>query len=122
MVSSGSESFKEGDEVIVIGYDLGMNTSGGFGQYIRVPANWIVACPESLSVRDSMVLGTAGFTAALCVEKLLDNGLSADDGEVLVTGATGGVGIIAVALLDRLGFNVAASTGKTDVALSLIHI
>ena len=93
-----------------------MNTSGGFGQYIRVPANWIVACPKGLSVRESMVLGTAGFTAALCVEKLLDNGLSADDGEVLVTGASGGVGIIAVALLAKLGFNVAASTGKADLA------
>ena len=116
VVISGNESFKEGDEVIVIGYDLGMNTSGGFGQYIRVPANWIVACPKGLSVRESMVLGTAGFTAALCVEKLLDNGLSADDGEVLVTGATGGVGIIAVALLAKLGFNVAASTGKADLA------
>jgi len=116
VVSSDVESFKEGDEVIVIGYDLGMNTSGGFGQYIRVPASWIVASPEGLSVRDSMVLGTAGFTAALCVEKLLDNGLGADDGEVLVTGATGGVGIIAVALLAKLGFNVVASTGKADAA------
>ena len=84
VVSSDVESFKEGDEVIVIGYDLGMNTSGGFGQYIRVPASWIVASPEGLSVRDSMVLGTAGFTAALCVEKLLENGLGTDDGEVLV--------------------------------------
>lgn len=114
VVSSNVEDFQTGDEVIVIGYDLGMNTPGGFGQYIRVPATWVVACPDGLSLRDSMVLGTAGFTAALCVEKLLTNGLSTSDGEVLVTGATGGVGIVAVALLAKLGFEVIASTGKAE--------
>ena len=75
VVSSSDSAFSEGDEVIVIGYDLGMNTAGGFGQYIRVPANWVVPCPAGLSLKQSMVLGTAGFTAALCVEKLLANGL-----------------------------------------------
>ncbi|NKB31661.1 MAG: acryloyl-CoA reductase [Pseudomonadales bacterium] len=117
--SSSSSEFSAGDEVIVIGYDLGMNTPGGFGQYIQVPANWVVACPEGLILRDSMVLGTAGFTAALCVEKLLANGLAVEDGEVLVTGATGGVGIIAVALLAKLGFDVVASTGKAEAAVFL---
>lgn len=112
VVTSTTESLQQGDEVIVIGYDLGMNTSGGFGQYIRVPAAWVVKRPQGLGLRESMVIGTAGFTAALCVEKLLRNGLTPQSGPVLVTGATGGVGIIAVALLHKLGFTVCASTGK----------
>ncbi len=114
VAESGSDKFKKGDEVIVIGYDLGMNTAGGFGQFIRVPTNWVVPLPDGLSLRQSMVLGTAGFTAALCVEKLLANGLDKDNGQVLVTGATGGVGVIAVALLAKLGFEVIASTGKAE--------
>ena len=114
VIESETDEFKNGDEVIVIGYDLGMNTAGGFGQFIRVPAAWVVPLPKGLSLRDSMVLGTAGFTAALCVEKLLENGLSSSNGQVLVTGATGGVGIVAVSLLAKLGFEVIASTGKED--------
>lgn len=114
VVSSVSDDFKQGDEVIVIGYDLGMNTAGGFGQFIRVPAGWVVACPAGLSLRESMIIGTAGFTAALCIEKLIVNGVAPDRGKVLVTGATGGVGIIAVALLARLGYEVVASTGKSS--------
>ena len=110
--SSADKSFKAGDSVIVTGYDLGMNTAGGFGQYIRVPAQWVVKCPQSLDARESMIIGTAGFTAALCIEKLLNNGLKPDSGPVLVTGATGGVGMFAVALLHKLGFKVVASTGK----------
>ncbi|MFT6431005.1 MAG: alcohol dehydrogenase [Halopseudomonas sp.] len=101
-----------GDEVIVTGYDLGMNTAGGYGQYIRVPAAWVLKRPEGLSLRDSMVLGTAGLTAALCIDKLEQAGLSPDQGPVLVTGATGGVGSIAVAMLASLGYQVAAATGK----------
>ena len=103
-----------GDEVIVTGYDLGMNTAGGFGQYIRVPAGWVIKRPEGLSLRDSMVLGTAGLTAALCIDKLEQAGLTPGQGPVLVTGATGGVGSIAVAMLASLGYEVAASTGKVD--------
>lgn len=103
-----------GDEVIVTGYDLGMNTAGGFGQYIRVPAGWVIKRPEGLSLRDSMVLGTAGLTAALCIDKLEQAGLTPGQGPVLVTGATGGVGSIAVAMLASLGYEVAASTGKAD--------
>lgn len=114
VVSSSSAEFSEGDEVIVIGYDLGMNTSGAFGQMIRVPAEWVVKKPAGLSSREAMILGTAGFTAALCVEKLLINGVSPADGSVLVTGATGGVGIVAVAILKKLGFTVVASTGKSS--------
>ncbi|MGM0634234.1 MAG: YhdH/YhfP family quinone oxidoreductase [Pseudomonadota bacterium] len=106
--------FRAGDEVVVIGYDLGMDTDGGFGQYIRVPADWVSRLPEGLSQRESMIIGTAGFTAALCVEKLLQNGLEPGQGPVLVSGATGGVGSYAVALLARLGFPVTALTGKAE--------
>lgn len=116
VVSCATGDFKAGDEVIVIGYDLGMNTAGGFGQYIRVPANWVVAKPSGLSLRESMIIGTAGFTAALCVEKLLRNGLEPGQGPVLVTGASGGVGSFAVALLARLGFEVCAMSGKAEQA------
>ncbi len=106
--------FAVGDEVIVTGYDLGMNTAGGFGQYIRIPAAWAIKRPKGLSLRESMVLGTAGLTAALCVDKLEQSGVRVDGGPVLVTGATGGVGSIAVVLLKSLGYTVAASTGKAE--------
>lgn len=105
-----------GDEVIVTGYDLGMNTPGGFGQYIRVPAAWVLKRPAGLSLRDSMVLGTAGLTAALCIDKLERGGLVPGAGPVLVTGATGGVGSIAVAMLAQLSHEVVAITGKADQA------
>ncbi|WP_150304001.1 YhdH/YhfP family quinone oxidoreductase [Pseudomonas saliphila] len=101
-----------GDEVIVTGYDLGMGTSGGFGQYIRVPAAWVLRRPKGLSLRESMLLGTAGLTAALCIDKLEQAGVQPGQGPILVTGATGGVGSIAVAMLASLGYEVAASTGK----------
>jgi len=112
VVTSSVNEIAEGEEVIVTGYDLGMNTAGGFGQYIRVPSDWVVKSPAGLSLRDSMILGTAGFTAALCVEKLIINGVNSGNGEVVVTGASGGVGIVAVALLSKLGYEVVASTGK----------
>jgi acrylyl-CoA reductase (NADPH) len=104
--------FSIGDEVVVIGYDLGMNTPGGFGELIRIPSDWVVPRPKNLSLAECMVLGTAGFTAAMSAESLINHGLEPGDGEVLVTGATGGVGSIAVALLANLGFNVTAATGK----------
>lgn len=116
--SSVSE-FAVGDEVIVTGYDLGMNTAGGFAQYIRVPAAWLLKRPQGLSLREAMLLGTAGLTAALCVDKLEQVGLTPDAGSVLVTGATGGVGSIAVALLASLGYQVAAATGKPEQAAFL---
>ncbi len=114
--ASSVAEFSVGDEVIVTGYDLGMNTSGGFAQYIRIPASWALKRPKGLSLREAMVLGTAGLTAALCVDKLEQVGLTPDAGTVLVTGATGGVGSVAVALLTTLGFRVAASTGKAEQA------
>lgn len=112
--ASSVAEFGVGDEVIVTGYDLGMNTAGGFAQYIRIPASWALKRPQGLSLREAMVLGTAGLTAALCVDKLEQAGLTADAGPILVTGATGGVGSIAVALLASLGYEVAASTGKAE--------
>jgi len=114
VADSTNRSFAVGDQVIVTGFDLGMNTPGGFGQYISVPSGWAVKVPQGLSLRDSMGYGTAGLTAALCVMRLLASGLSKDAGEVLVTGATGGVGSVAVGILGKLGFAVAAATGKTD--------
>lgn len=114
VLESRTDEFAVGDEVIVIGYDLGMNTPGGFGQRIRVPAGWVIARPDGLTLHESMVLGTAGFTAALCVDKLEHAGMTPGSGPVLVTGATGGVGSVAVLLLARLGYTVAAVTGKAD--------
>jgi len=113
---SSAGEFAVGDEVLVTGYDLGMNTPGGFGQYIRVPAAWVIRRPDNLGLREAMVLGTAGLTAALCVEKLEQMGLTPEAGTVLVTGASGGVGSLAVKLLARLGYHVAASTAKLERA------
>ncbi|HEY7221110.1 MAG TPA: YhdH/YhfP family quinone oxidoreductase [Candidatus Binatia bacterium] len=114
VVDSTTKAVGVGEEVTVTGYDLGMNTSGGFGQYISVPSGWAVKLPQGLSLKDSMGYGTAGLTAALCTIRLLAGGLSKDSGEVLVTGATGGVGSIAVAILAKLGFTVVAATGKSQ--------
>ncbi len=114
VAESSVSEFAAGDEVIVTGYDLGMNTYGGLAQYIRVPASWIVKRPRDLSLREAMILGTAGLTAALCVDKLLRAGVTAQGGPVLVTGATGGVGSVAVLLLAKLGFQVTAATGKAE--------
>jgi len=111
VVASEDERFREGDEVIVTSYDLGMNTPGGFGELIRVPAEWVMSLPEGLSLREAMVLGTAGLTAGLAVEALLSHGLEAGAGPVVVTGASGGVGSVAVALLAKLGLEAVASTG-----------
>jgi len=109
-----SGDFAAGDEVIVTSYDLGMNTSGGFGQYIRVPADWVVKKPANLTLRESMVYGTAGFTAALSVYKLFGSGITPDQGPVLVSGATGGVGSIAVSILAKEKYDVAAVNGIVD--------
>lgn len=114
VMTSSSAKFRLGDSVLVTGFDLGMNTDGGFAEFVRVPADWVVPIPMGLSVRHAMILGTAGLTAGLCVEKLVLNGISAEHGEVLVTGATGGVGTIAIALLAKLGFTVVACTGKLE--------
>ncbi|MCP9764789.1 YhdH/YhfP family quinone oxidoreductase [Lacihabitans soyangensis] len=110
VVQSSSTDFKEGDEVIVTGYDLGMNTSGGFSEYISVPAYWAIPVPSGISLKESMILGTAGLTAAMCVDKLLHNGLT--QGPVIVSGATGGVGTLALMILDKLGVETMAFSRK----------
>lgn len=114
VVHSTDESFTSGDRVIVTSYDLGMNTAGGFGQYIRVPAAWVVRLPEGLTEREAMVYGTAGLTATLSVWQLTDNDVTPADGDILVSGATGGVGSMAVSILSKLGYSVTAVNGKTD--------
>lgn len=114
VAESSNERFNAGDRVLVTGYDLGQNTFGGFSQYVRVPADWIVPLPNELSLRESMILGTAGFTAAIGVHRLRHNHIDTDNGTVLVTGATGGVGTMAVGILGKLGYKVTAATGKME--------
>lgn len=114
VAESSNADFKPGEKVLVTGYDLGMNTSGGYEEYIRVPAAWVVRLPENLSLRESMIYGTAGFTAALSCFKMIKNGVTPDKGPVLVTGATGGVGSIALAILVKSGYEVVAVNGMVD--------
>ena len=111
VVSSLDDKFKVGDKVIVTGYDLGMNTSGGFGQYIHVPSEWVVQLPEGLSLKESMIIGTAGFTAGISVLRLSAL-VKPSDGKILVSGATGGVGSVALSLLSKLGYQTVAISGK----------
>ena len=113
VAESTDDRFKPGAEVIVTSYDLGMNTPGGFGQYIRVPAGWVVPLPQNLSLKEAMIYGTAGFTAGISVYKLTHT-VTPEHGDILVTGATGGVGSIAVAVLSKLGYSVTAVTGKAE--------
>jgi len=114
--SSDAAGIAAGDAVLAHGYDLGVAHHGGYAQVARVPAGWVVPLPEGLTAREAMVVGTAGYTGALSVLALLEHGLTPDAGTVLVTGATGGVGSMAVSMLAGLGFAVAASTGKPDGA------
>lgn len=111
---SSDERYTTGDKVLVTGYDLGQNTAGGFGEYISVPGDWIVPLPETLSLKESMIFGTAGFTAAYGIKKIVDQGVETGDETVLVTGATGGVGSLAVSILSHIGYRVVAVTGKED--------
>lgn len=114
VAASIDSRFSTGDKVIVTGYDLGMNTSGGFAEYISVPADWVVPLPVGLSLEEAMMMGTAGFTAAYALLKMIQCGQTPEAGPVLVTGSTGGVGSLAVALLSHAGFEVIAATGKPD--------
>lgn len=114
VVCCQDDSFKTGDKVLVTGYDLGMDTDGGWGEYIRIPSSWGVPLPPGLTAVEAMTLGTAGFTAALSLFELEQSGVTPSSGEILVTGATGGVGSIAVSILSKAGYNVMAATGKTS--------
>lgn len=113
VVESKTSKFKKGDEVLVTGYDLGMNTDGGFGEYIRVPEGWVVPLPAAFSLHEAMVLGTAGFTAALALHKMEMAGQKPEMGEIVITGASGGVGSMAVSIFSKAGYDVVASSGKT---------
>ena len=112
VVRSTDARFREGDEVIATSYDIGVAHHGGYAEYGRVPADWVVPLPKGMSLFDSMALGTAGYTAALGVVRMEENGLKPANGRVVVSGATGGVGSIAVDILSRLGYEVVALTGK----------
>ncbi|MGL5377555.1 MAG: YhdH/YhfP family quinone oxidoreductase [Cetobacterium sp.] len=115
VVESNNENIKVGAEVIVTGYDFGMNTSGGYQEYIRVPAEWVIELPKEMSLKESMIYGTAGLTAAISVYKLIVKGdVKPEDGEILVTGSTGGVGSVAIKILKKLGYEVVAITGKAE--------
>jgi acrylyl-CoA reductase (NADPH) len=118
---SGTDKFRPGDQVIVTSYDLGMNTDGGFGEYIRVPSSWALKLPEGLSLKESMIFGTAGFTAGMAIFQIIKK-IVPVQGEILVTGASGGLGSLAVAILAQLGYKVTAATGKTDANDFLIKM
>ena len=111
---STSPVFKIGERVLVTGYDLGMNSDGGHAEFVKVPASWVARVPDSITDKEIMTFGTAGLTAALSINELITNGIKAENGDVLVTGATGGVGSIAVSILSKLGYNVTAITGKKE--------
>ncbi|WP_298447222.1 YhdH/YhfP family quinone oxidoreductase [uncultured Marinobacter sp.] len=119
VVESATGTPAVGSQVIVTGYDLGMNTAGGFGEYIRVPAAWCVPMPSGWDAKTAMIYGTAGLTAGLCVQKLLTMGARPEQGKVAVSGASGAVGSVAVELLAQLGFDVVAISGKADHTDSL---
>ena len=114
VIGDGTSEFPEGSHVIAHGYDVGVAHHGGFAERARSPADWLVSLPDGLDARSAMALGTAGFTAALSVIALEEHGTTPASGPVLVTGATGGVGSTAVAILSGLGFEVVASTGKAS--------
>ena len=112
--SSADARFKAGDKVIVTGYDLGVGHDGGYAEFVRVPADWVVRRPESMTAFDAMTIGTAGYTAALAIHLMQHNGLDPANGPVAVTGATGGVGSVATEVLAKQGYDVVAITGKGE--------
>jgi acrylyl-CoA reductase (NADPH) len=111
---SSHGSWKKGDRVVLNGWGVGETHEGGLSQYARLKGDWLVELPSAFDTRQAMIIGTAGYTAALCVEALVNHGIKPEDGDILVTGASGGVGSIAIALLAKAGYSVVASTGKTS--------
>ena len=122
VVSSSDKRFKEGDAVLVTGYEFGVGHDGGYSEYTRVPAEWVVNLPHSMSLFEAMAIGTAGFTVALCVQRLEENNQKPDLGQFVVTGATGGVGNFAIDIMSTLGYDIVAVTGKPDNHESLIAL
>ena len=114
VASSSDTRFKAGDAVLVTGYDMGVAHDGGFAEYVRVPADWVVPLPQGMTLFDAMALGTAGFTAALAIHRLEQNDLQPENGKVIVTGATGGVSSLAIQMLAQHGYQVVALTGKDN--------
>lgn len=119
---STNPAFKEGDKVFVTGYDLGMNTPGGLGEYISVPSTWVFPLPENMTCKTVMMHGTAGLTAGLSVLRLIEEGVTNDMGKIVVSGASGGVGSITVAILNHLKYSVTAVSGKEDFKEKLLAI
>ena len=114
VTESADPKFKPGDRVIATSFDIGVAHHGGYAEFARVPGDWVLRLPQGMSFRDSMALGTAGFTAALGVVRMEENGLRPENGPVIVTGATGGVGSLAVSMLAQSGYSVTALTGKAN--------
>ena len=122
VVSSSDKRFKDGDPVIVTGYEFGVNHDGGYAEYVRVPSDWVVALPKGMSLFNAMAIGTAGFTVALCVQRLEENNQLPELGKFIITGASGGVGNFAIDIMSALGYQVVAVTGKPDRHQSLIDL
>lgn len=111
---SKSNIFRVGERVLVTGYDMGMNTDGGHCEFVKVPVSWVVKTPDTISDKEIMTYGTAGLTAALSVNELIKNDVKPEDGNILVTGATGGVGSVSISILNKLGYTITAISGKED--------
>ena len=122
VVSSRDKRFKDGDAVLVTGYEFGIGHDGGFSEYCRVPADWVVPLPDKMSMFEAMAIGTAGFTVALCVQRLEENNQTPSLGQFLVTGSTGGVGNFAIDIMSTLGYEILAVTGKLNSRKSLIKL
>ena len=120
VISSSDKRFREGDEVLVTGYEFGIGHDGGYSEYCRVPADWVVPLPKKMSLFNAMAIGTAGFTVALCVQRLEENNQTPCLGEFVITGATGGVGNFAIDIMSTLGYEILAVTGKVSSRESLI--
>lgn len=122
VIEDSSGQFQAGEHVLICGYGLGTGVDGGHAEYIRIPPEWACRCPEALTLREAMIYGSAGMTAAFCIEKLLQMGASPADGSIAITGASGGVGVISLALLKLLGFDTVALTGKLEQTDMLVKL
>ncbi len=122
VIESQEDRFKTGDEVLVTGYEFGTGHDGGYSEICRAPADWVVKLPAGFTSYQAMALGTAGFTAALCMQRLEDNHQSPDKGPFIITGASGGVGMVAIDILDKCGYEVVALSGKPELSEKLTSL